>query len=75
MHLGPSRIPDGVSRDRCLETYIVNARTAILLAKDAPFHLLLEPMNPVDAPAGLFTDVDEAATLLRGALTGQGRAP
>jgi hydroxypyruvate isomerase len=71
VHLGPSRIPDGVARDRCLETYIANAHTAILLAKDAPFQLLLEPMNPVDAPAGLFTDVDKAAVLLRGALNGQ----
>lgn len=66
VHLGPSRVPDGVPRERCLETYIANARMALKLAKDAPFKLLLEPMNPVDAPTGLFTDVDEAAEILRG---------
>jgi hydroxypyruvate isomerase len=71
VHLGPSRIPDGVSREQCLETYIDNARTALKLAKGAPFQLLLEPMNPVDAPTGLFTDIDEAADMLRGALGSQ----
>jgi hydroxypyruvate isomerase len=68
VHLGPSRIPDGVSRERCLETYIANAEATLKMAMDAPFQLLLEPMNPVDAPTGLFTDVDEAAGILRGAL-------
>jgi hydroxypyruvate isomerase len=68
VHLGPSRVPDGVPRERCLETYIANAEAALKMAKDAPFQLLLEPMNWVDAPTGLFTDVDEAADMLRGAL-------
>ncbi len=68
VHLGPSRIPDGVPRERCLETYIANAEAALKLAQGAPFQLLLEPMNPVDAPTALFTDVDVAAGVLRGAL-------
>ncbi len=68
VHLGPSRIPDGVPRERCLETYIANAEAALRMAKDAPFQLLLEPMNPVDTPTALFTDVDQAADILRGAL-------
>jgi hydroxypyruvate isomerase len=68
VHLGPSRIPGGVPRERCLETYIANAEAALKMAKDAPFQLVLETINPADAPTGLFTDVDEAADILRGAL-------
>lgn len=71
VHLGPSRIPEGVPRERCLETYIANAQAALILAKGAPFQLLLEPMNPIDAPMGLFTDIDEAGDMLRAAFDGR----
>jgi hydroxypyruvate isomerase len=71
VHLGPSRIPDGESRERCLETYIANATAALDMARGAPFALVLEPMNPVDAPTGLFTDIDSAAETLRGPLGGR----
>ncbi len=71
VHLGPSRIPQGVAREQCLDTYLANAEAALAMAEGAPFTLLLEPMNPVDAPTGLFTDIDAAADLLRGALGGR----
>ena len=65
VHLGPSRIPQGVTRELCVETYLANAEAALTMADGAPFTLLLETMNPVDAPTGLFTDADAAANLLR----------
>lgn len=71
VHLGPSRIPDGVARERCVETYVANAHMVLKLAQGAPFQLLLEPMNPVDAPTGLFTDMEEAADMLRAAFGGR----
>lgn len=71
VHLGPSRVPDGVDRQRCVDTYVANVERLLKTAKGAPFRLLLEPMNPVDAPNGLFTDIDAAADLLRGAFGGE----
>jgi hydroxypyruvate isomerase len=71
VHLGPSRIPVGVERQRCQDTYVANVERLLDTAKDAPFRLLLEPMNPVDAPSGLFTDIDVAADLLRGTFASQ----
>jgi hydroxypyruvate isomerase len=71
VHLGPSRIPEGVDRQRCVDTYLANAERLLKTANDAPFELLLEPMNPVDAPTGLFTDIDAAADLLLGAFGGK----
>jgi hydroxypyruvate isomerase len=68
VHLGPSRIPDGVERQCCLDTYVANVQTLLKTVKDAPFRLLLEPMNPVDAPTGLLSDIDAAADLIRNAL-------
>jgi hydroxypyruvate isomerase len=65
VHLGPSRVPKGVSRDACCATWIANAEAALRMAEAAPFTLLLEPMNPVDAPTVLYANIDEAAALLR----------
>lgn len=67
IHLGPSRIPEGVSRAACTEVYIKNLNnirdTKIMEGSSAK--LLIEAMNKVDRPDALFTDVSEVADLIR----------
>ena len=41
------------------------------MAEGRPFRLLLEPMNPVDAPTALFTRLDDAVSMLRDRLGGR----
>ncbi|NIB42462.1 TIM barrel protein [Pseudomaricurvus alkylphenolicus] len=67
VHLGPSKVPDGTNREQCLATYLSNVEASLKLdifasGRSVP---LLEPMNPVDMPDALFSDIDEAASLLR----------
>jgi hydroxypyruvate isomerase len=64
IHLGPSRVPDGIPRERCLETYRSNLEAASELAGDR-FDLLIEPINLTDTPTALLFDFDLAAELIR----------
>ncbi len=66
VHLGPSRIPDGVSRDACLRVYQDNVRLALCLSRATGTSFLIEAMNRVEAPTALFSDVNEAADVVRG---------
>ena len=67
LHLGPSLVPQGESRERCIAAYIENVKAALRLpALDSGTVLpLLEPMNTVDMPTAVFTDYSEAAALLQ----------
>jgi hydroxypyruvate isomerase len=65
VHLGPSRVPDGARRADCLAIYETNAAMALSLAEGRGLSLVLEPVNAVDAPTALFTDIDAAASFLR----------
>lgn len=66
VHLGPSRIPEGVSREDCLACYRRNVEFVLKLDlfDSGRAQPLLEPMNNVDLPDALFTDIDEAAAML-----------
>lgn len=67
VHLGPSRIPEGVTREACLETYCANIDAALVLQakRQSDVELLIEPMNRVEAPTALINDIDVGAELLR----------
>ena len=65
VHLGPSRIPAGVSRDDCLHTYLANVRLALCLSRAKGTSLLIEAMNRVDAPTALLADLRQAADVVR----------
>jgi hydroxypyruvate isomerase len=65
VHLGPSRVPAGASRDECIATLVANVRAAATKARGEDVTLLLEPVNPHDMPGTLLSDVDEAAQLVR----------
>jgi hydroxypyruvate isomerase len=71
VHLGPSRVPSGAGRDACLDVYAANAEAALAMTEGRPFTLLLETMNPVDAPTALFVQVDDAAEFLRTRFAGR----
>jgi hydroxypyruvate isomerase len=66
IHLGPSRIPAGLSRDACKGAFIANLNairdSGISETSQAKF--LIEPMNHIDMPDALFTDVDEVSSLI-----------
>jgi len=67
IHLGPSRVPAGQSREACIDVFKRNLDTLLEsgLMKDSKAKLLIEPMNRVDMPDALFTDVSEVAKLIR----------
>lgn len=67
VHLGPSRIPSGVTRDECLRTYHSNISAALEIhaACQSQTALLIEPMNRLEAPTALINDIDDGAALLR----------
>lgn len=65
VHLGPSRVPNGVTRDACLRVYRANVRLALCLSRSTGASLLVEAMNRVEAPTALFADVPQAAELVR----------
>jgi hydroxypyruvate isomerase len=73
VHLGPSRVPEGVSRETCLATYRANLDAALAMhaASGAQAELLVEPMNRVEAPTALLGDIDDGATLLRDGYAGR----
>lgn len=73
VHLGPSRVPEGVSRESCLATYRANLDAAVALraATGIEAELLIEPMNRVETRTALVGDVDDCAALLRDGYTGQ----
>lgn len=63
VHLAPSRVPAGVRRSRCWDTYCRNIRHVAEAARGAPFKIAIEPINSLDIPDVLLDDVDLAADL------------
>ena len=65
IHLGPSRIPPGTSRAECLAVYRANLAWAVEQASGHPATLLLEPLNLVESPTILLSDLAEAVLLIQ----------
>lgn len=67
VHLGPSLIPEGLNREKCLAVYRSNVETVLALDTFASCRAkaLLEPMNAVDMPSALFTDAFQAAAWMQ----------
>ncbi|MFO1393355.1 MAG: TIM barrel protein [Steroidobacteraceae bacterium] len=70
VHVGPSRVPAGVSRSDCLATLEANLRAASARAAGNNVTLLVEPVNSLDMANALLCDVDEAADMVRQRLHG-----
>lgn len=73
VHLGPSRIAEGESRQACLDTLVANVHWLMPMAQVAGINLLLEPLNRVETPTALLGHVDEAAELISGPLAGMAK--
>lgn len=65
LHLAPSRVPAGVARETCWDCYVANVAYAASAARGAPFQIVIEPSNALDAPDMLLNDLDLAADLAR----------
>jgi hydroxypyruvate isomerase len=68
IHAGPSRLPTGIARADALRVYLDNLLKAAEQTRKAGLTLLIEPINAVDTPGALLTDVQDAAALIRGPL-------
>ena len=71
VHLGPSRVPEGVSRDDCLACYRDNVSRAIDACAAENIRLLIEPMNRVEMPDALIGSPAEAADFITAQVPGQ----
>jgi hydroxypyruvate isomerase len=70
IHAGASRLADGAQRADALKVYCDNLLKAAERTNAAGIRLLIEPLNPVDLPGALLTDIREGASLVRGELAG-----
>jgi hydroxypyruvate isomerase len=69
IHLGPSRVPQGASREDCLAAYRDNLAHALtrVQARALDVVLLVEAINATDFPSVLISDLAEAVEALAGA--------
>ncbi len=67
VHIGPSRMPDGVSRERCFETLVENIVYAADFLVTDGVQLLVEPLNVYDMPDIFLSDLDETMRAIRAA--------
>ena len=61
LHIGPSRVPEGESREACLSTYRANVAKAVAATAGMPVQLLVEAINRAEAPTALIGTTAEAA--------------
>lgn len=61
VHLGPSRVPQGTTREECLRCYLANVQAALVLSRATGLMLLVEAMNTEESPTALFADTPSAA--------------
>jgi hydroxypyruvate isomerase len=61
LHIGPSRIPEGVSREACLDIYRVNLARAFAAMRGTGVQLVVEAVNRAEAPTVLIGTSAEAA--------------
>jgi len=71
LHAGPSRLPPGIAPQDALATYRDNLLAAVEQTERVGMTLLIEPINRVDAPHALLTDIPVAARMIRGELEGR----
>ncbi|MFO6448316.1 TIM barrel protein [Erythrobacter sp. NE805] len=65
LHLAPSRVPEGVTRAACRDTYRANVSHAVAAARGASFSVVIEPINRFDIADVLLDDLATGAALAR----------
>lgn len=65
LHIGPSRVPEGTSREACLAVYHANAEHGLAraAARGTPARLVIEAVNRAEAPTALIGSTAEAAAV------------
>lgn len=66
VQIGQSRVPAGIAREECMRVYVENLRYAAAALDRAGCRVLVEPMNEVDAPGVLVSDVPTALMAIAG---------
>lgn len=68
LHIGPSRVPEGMSREACLDVYRANAALACDEARKRGIaaQLVVEAVNRAEAPTVLIGATAEAAAIAAG---------
>jgi hydroxypyruvate isomerase len=61
LHIGPSRVPDGESREACLAVYRANLARAAAATAGLGTQLVVEAVNRMEAPTALIGSTAEAA--------------
>jgi len=64
MHIGPSMIPEGSTREECLNVYAENLKYATTVLSRIGTKVLLEPMNTKDMPCALLTTLSQALEII-----------
>ena len=60
VQIGQSQVPEGVSRQDCLEVYVSNMQFACAELEKVDCRVMIEPMNTIDFPNVLIANVDVA---------------
>jgi hydroxypyruvate isomerase len=60
VQIGQSRIPEGVTRSDCLDVYVSNMQFASAELAKVACRVMIEPMNTVEFPNVLISNVDSA---------------
>ncbi len=65
LHIGPSRVPEGVASEACLDVYRANVALALEQAcsRGIPAQLVVEAVNRAEAPTALIGTTAEAAAI------------
>jgi hydroxypyruvate isomerase len=61
LHIGPSRVPDGESREACLAVYRANVAKVAAATAGLGTQLVVEAVNRMEAPTALIGSTAEAA--------------
>jgi len=64
VQIGPSQVPDGIERSACLEVFIKNMKFASQALAKVDCRVMIEPMNTVDFPNILISNVDTALEVI-----------
>ncbi len=60
VQIGPSQVPEGVSRSDCLDVFVSNMQMACAELAKVDCRVMIEPMNTVEFPNILISTVDAA---------------
>ncbi|MEQ8231832.1 MAG: TIM barrel protein [Gammaproteobacteria bacterium] len=64
LHVMAGRVPAGVPRERCVDTFVANLRAVAPRARARGVRLLLEPLNRHDVPGYLHATVAETRAII-----------